>query len=83
MYEDDRNRRMQRVNAFKGTYFEFVKKKTWSDESSLKLRGIMNRHKWVYWYTQIPQVYEENALPSNFNGLAWNIIQWCHWIFPF
>jgi len=26
------------------------KKKTWSDEVSLKLRGTMNRHKSVYWY---------------------------------
>jgi len=37
------------VNAFKGTYFEFVRKTTWSDEASFKLRGTMNRHKWIYW----------------------------------
>jgi len=46
------------VNAFKRTYFQYVKKKTtWSDEASFKLRGTMNRHKWVNWYPQIPQLY--------------------------
>ena len=63
--EDDYDRRLQFCEVFLNQLREdenLVNKIIWTDESSFKLNGIVNRHNCVYWATNNPHVKMEQVL---------------------